>query len=583
MLTRCCLAAAVCAVAAPVFAQAPPPGADVVPTNAFAVVTVKVSDLWDAESLKPARDLFTQGEKPIAREIAVATGLEPGEIERVTMFWPILPTGGPAEQALVVLTTRKPYNEARLLKALKATSRPEYLGADGPPIPFPQGSKAIAPKFEAKIAPPPIEKKCGDNSEADEPSAGPTPVGEVFFLPGNAIQAIYLLDDRNILFAPAFHKAAANMVALVGQLLKRKTDGPLAEALHLAGKHTFVAAARVDQAVPAVAVELPAVAVPFRALLKAKTLLVTADVAAKADVTVRLTFPGAADARRADPVLRTLIQMVSEQLTELRKVAEKDEATAGVVVPLLELAVKALDAAEVKTDGAAVAARAEIEIGPAVTKAMAAVPAVIGDSSDRVRTQNNLKQIGLALHNYHDANGHFPTDVVDENGKPILSWRAQILPYIEQEPLYRQLDLKKSWDDPTNKAVLGQMPNVFEVYGREAKQGMTFFQMFTAPKALEGGRPFLVPGLKTRITEITDGTSNTFMVVEAADPVIWLKPGDLPFDPKNLPKLGSPTRGRFQALFGDGSVREFKRAKLTDDTLRALITINGGEVIALPD
>src|SRR5260370_34332402 len=53
----------------------------------------------------------------------------------------------------------------------------------------------------------------------------------------------------------------------------------------------------------------------------------------------------------------------------------------------------------------------------------------------RVQCQNNLKQLGLALHNYHDANGRFPVGADSVTG---LSWQVHILPYVEQDPLYRR-------------------------------------------------------------------------------------------------------------------------------------------------
>lgn len=112
---------------------------------------------------------------------------------------------------------------------------------------------------------------------------------------------------------------------------------------------------------------------------------------------------------------------------------------------------------------------------------------------------------------------------------------------------------------------------------------MTYLQMPSTDKPLEGGSPIKVRGQKARIISMTDGTSNTLMVVEATDPVAWMKPDDVQFDPKALPKLGDPTRGQFVAMFGDGSVREFHRKKLNDEVLRALLTANGGEVVSYPD
>jgi hypothetical protein len=299
-------------------------------------------------------------------------------------------------------------------------------------------------------------------------------------------------------------------------------------------------------------------------------------------VAARLTFADAAQARRAAPVLSTLIQLGTESLAELRKEADKESEWGPVAIPLIDLASAALDKAEVKSDGSVVTARVEAEIGPAVAKALAALPAVTEAAGAKMKTMNNLKQIGVAMHSYHDVYGHFPTDVIGPTGKPILSWRVAILPFIEQDNLYKQLDLTKPWDDPVNAKVLEKMPDVFRVYGRDAKdKNATFLQIPTSPRLPNGPRPFQVLGTGIRFTDITDGTSNTIMVVEAADAVTWAKPGDLPFDPTQAPKVGSPDRKWFFAGFADGSVRTLNRSKLSDEQLRALMTINGGEIVNL--
>src|SRR5206468_3320824 len=98
-----------------------------------------------------------------------------------------------------------------------------------------------------------------------------------------------------------------------------------------------------------------------------------------------------------------------------------------------------------------------------------------------------------------------------------------------------------------------------------------------------GPRPFHIPGRPLKIADIADGTSNTLMVIEATDAVPWAKPGDLTFDPTKAPKIGDRERKRALVVLGDGSVRNLKLAKMTDEQLRALMTVNGGEVVTLED
>jgi hypothetical protein len=179
-------------------------------------------------------------------------------------------------------------------------------------------------------------------------------------------------------------------------------------------------------------------------------------------------------------------------------------------------------------------------------------------------------------------NNQFPLNYkqIGVNGWEAVSANYFLLPYLEQDNLYKQLDLTKPWDDPRNAKLLEKMPDVFRVYGRDGhEKGLTYFQMPTSPRPVPGGDPFLVPGRRLTFAGIPDGTSNTIMVVEAADAVSWARPDDLRFDQTTLQKVGAPDRKWFHALFADGAVRTLKKDKLTDRDLKALMTVNGGEVV----
>jgi hypothetical protein len=192
------------------------------------------------------------------------------------------------------------------------------------------------------------------------------------------------------------------------------------------------------------------------------------------------------------------------------------------------------------------------------------------------RTTNNLIQIGIAMHNYHDMYGTFPTAAKrTPNGSAGLSWRVQLLPYIEQNILYNQFHHDEPWDSPHNKTLLAKMPAVYARTGDNSVGSTTTpFQVFVGP-----GTAFEVREKGIGFVEILDGTSNTWMVVEAQNEVPWTKPEDLPFDPsKPLPPLGVPERPFFFALTCDGAIHRIP--KNTDErTLKAMITRNGNESI----
>jgi hypothetical protein len=190
----------------------------------------------------------------------------------------------------------------------------------------------------------------------------------------------------------------------------------------------------------------------------------------------------------------------------------------------------------------------------------------------------NLRQIGLALHNYHDTMQGFPTAIPDKTGKPGLSWRVAILPYIEQDNLYKLFKLDEPWDSPHNKPLLHKMPKVYAPPGTDPT-GWTFLRGFTGPGTWlppqTGPRP---KGI--RITDIVDGTSNTALVAEAADPVIWTKPDEMEFAPNKVPKVGGVFGTGTNFLLADGSVK-FLPKDLDQRTLANLIQIADGNIVNL--
>ncbi len=198
------------------------------------------------------------------------------------------------------------------------------------------------------------------------------------------------------------------------------------------------------------------------------------------------------------------------------------------------------------------------------------------EQRDEVKT--NLKQILLAMHNYESAFAHLPGDIVAANTKkPLLSWRVAILPYIEEDELYKQFKMDEPWDSDVNKKLIDKLPKMFAPTRAKAKPGETFYRGFAGAGADVG---VFISGVKVTLVGITDGCSNTIGVIDAGEPVAWTKPGtDLPCDPKkDLPKLGGMIDGDFYCAMCDGSVRTIKRN--TDaNLLRALISRAGGEVI----
>jgi prepilin-type processing-associated H-X9-DG protein len=222
------------------------------------------------------------------------------------------------------------------------------------------------------------------------------------------------------------------------------------------------------------------------------------------------------------------------------------------------------------------------------------------EAARRMQCSNNMKQIGLAMHNYHDIYSRFPPQAIrDKNGKALLSWRVAILPYIEQYPLYKEFHLDEAWDSEHNKQLIPRLPPTLASPALSKEQmarGMTNYlaplshappAIAVAPpvdpnKPIENGKDEMIFDLVqgTEIRRIIDGTSNTILAVEAApqSAVIWTKPDDLVIDEKDPLKNLRHQKNFFNALFADGSVRSISY-NVDPKTLMLLFRMNDGQPI----
>jgi hypothetical protein len=203
---------------------------------------------------------------------------------------------------------------------------------------------------------------------------------------------------------------------------------------------------------------------------------------------------------------------------------------------------------------------------------------------DHPEAANSLKQLALGMHNYHDGQRRFPANASrDKNGKPLLSWRVHLLPYLEQQDLYNQFKLDEPWDSEHNKKLIEKMPAVFGT-ARDAEGKLTGKTRIVVPVGADTIFPDDERGLGTSFASITDGTSNTILLIEipASKAVVWTKPDDWTFDPEAPAKglFEGVRSGEISAAMADGSVRTIS-ANTDANTLKGLFTRSGGEVIDL--
>ena len=219
-----------------------------------------------------------------------------------------------------------------------------------------------------------------------------------------------------------------------------------------------------------------------------------------------------------------------------------------------------------------------------VTALIAASSWVFVESSKAVkleRCRNNLKQIGVAFQNYHDAFKHFPPAITyDADGTPLYSWRLLLVPFLESTDIYLKYNRKESWDGPSNSKLSSRMLDCFRCPTSTGGRYETNYVVVIGDQtAMPGSRAI-------RIREIIDGTSQTIMVVEVANSGInWLEPRDMSLEealkgvnPKDSDGLciSSNHPGRAGVGYCDAHV-EFLENSTTPEQLKKLLTISGEE------
>jgi len=237
-----------------------------------------------------------------------------------------------------------------------------------------------------------------------------------------------------------------------------------------------------------------------------------------------------------------------------------------------------LAATRTQREGVVVGLRSAVSMA-SVTKALPPVAAA-RQSAQRAQAMNNMTQLALAMHNYASTfNSHFPPAVLyGPDGKTPYSWRVALLPFLEEEALYKQYHLDEPWDGPNNRKVLEKMPAVFrsptESVGSKNTNASYF--VFVGPGSIFDGNK------GTAFKEITDGLANTILLVEAKRDIPWTKPEDIPYDPdKPLPELGGYFAGVVNTAFADAAVRGLP-SSISEKVLRPLITKADGQAVKIP-
>jgi hypothetical protein len=399
--------------------------------------------------------------------------------------------------------------------------------------------------------------------------------------------SIYAPDDRTLLVAS--DDLLQRMVAGKGQ----PAEGLTAKLLAAAADHDLAAVLSVEPIRELVKGQLSMAPVPppFEGVRKVPDLL--AAVEAKLNLTggmkmaLVLHAPDEAAADELATILAGLLETAGQMFqAQIASEAASDDpveqAMAQYATRINKKLVEGLKPAQegerliFATEGQGQAQIATI--GILIALLLPAIQAA-REAARRAQSTNNLKQIILGMHHHDEALRRFPARAsFDENGEPLLSWRVHILPYIDEEVLYRQFKLDEPWDSPHNRELIAKMPPIYRNPSSFAEPGKSDYLAVTGEGTMFEGAE------GRRLVQVEDGLSNTIMVVEVNpdEAVIWTKPDDWQLDPaRPLAGLGRAHPGGFVAGFGDGSVR-FISADIDPEVFKALCTIAGREAVS-PD
>ncbi len=527
--------------------QAPTPDLALVPGDALAVLHVRVAEVWKTDAMSDVRKLFAKAGPAALAKLDADFTPSPSTLDRITVV--VLPAQERSEppRLATILAFNEPYDAAKLKAA--------YLG------------NAVA-------------KKAGGKAYLDDDRSG---------------LAVYFADDRTLVFSDS--KMLPGFLEMAG-----KGEGPLKPALAMAAKNQLTLALNPAR-LPVTADDLRAAMPDLVPLLAAERFTLTGNVIKETVFNWTLDFGSKEAAADGGKALKKLAEIGRQTLDPIRRQAE--QAFAGrrngaeprpldelpeAVIGLAGLGgLNILDAFLADPPLTVVGNSVQLKLtlpewaSQYTALSMAsmglALPAVqkVRNAAARAKASNNLKQIALAMHNFESAYQVFPpAAIVDKKGKKLLSWRVQILPYIEQDNLYKQFKLDEPWDSDHNKKLIPLMPPVYADPRAEAKPGQTYYKVFVGKDA---GFDW-VQGRK--IFDFTDGTSNTMLIAAGGTPVVWTQPDDFEFDAeKKLPDLTGPFEELLVA-FCDGSVRVLRKG-LPEATLKALITRAGGEVVGIDD
>ncbi len=512
-------------LAAPIRAQELPPDLAAVPGDAAGFIHVRVADIWKGDALKDIRKLIEKAGPEHLKMLDERFVPAPSSLDRATViFW--MPANPSAEMPFIsVFTMSVPFDTEKLLKGALPNAKQFVFG-------------------EAR-----------------------------FFEDESVDMALQVVNNRTILFGSR---------ASVRQYVRKEMKpGGFEPALRSAAKRSLTVAVNPSLVPRELLAEIPP---PLAPILKANLLHVGVELGKEAKIDLRLSYADEPASKDVEKAVQAGLGQAKQMLGEYKKQAEEklfaknkgerssledlpEAAAALAALGFVNKVEEMLNDFPLRRDGSALAASVTFPEGPYTTavsgvavSAGLLLPAVqkVREAAARMKSSNNIKQISLSFHNYASAYAKLPTSAIcDKNGKPLLSWRVTILPFIEQDNLYRKFKLDEPWDSTHNIKLIQQMPAVFAhpTIFKKHEFPSTYYQVFVGKGTIFQPNK----GLTLEAITAADGCSNTIWLAEAEKAVPWTKPEDIEYDGKTLPKLAFSWNGRCLVGNADGSVNLFRK------------------------
>ena len=271
--------------------------------------------------------------------------------------------------------------------------------------------------------------------------------------------------------------------------------------------------------------KLPPMMAMFKPLGVIQSGVMTTDYVkgAENDLQMKLLgrFPDAGSAKAAQNALKFAISAGKMAMTSLPNRNDPE------MKKVYDFVTKQLDQIKFEANDQDVVVNYQMNSGMIMPMLLAAIEKA-RNAADRMISASNMRQCVIAMHNYHNDYNKMPEAMTMKNGKPMHSWRVMMLPYLEQDNLFKQIKLDEPWDSEANKKLFESIatPKIYAHPGmKDGESRMTYYKVFVSKPDASKPRAGFTLGKPITLGQITvlDGTSNTIAMIEAGPPVLWVQ------------------------------------------------------------